>query len=132
MRVVLDTNVLISAILFGGLPRHILRQAINGDFRFATSPHLLDEMEEVLHDRFTFSRRAAVETRAELEAIAELFQPESVPTVCRDPDDNEVLAVAVCARAACIVTGDRDLLDIGTYEGVAIMSPAAFARGTTT
>lgn len=127
MRVLLDTNVLVSAVLFGGIPHALLRSAIEGRLRLVTSSHLLDELEEVLEGKFGFSRAAAVETRAELETLGKLVEPAEVPRVCRDPDDDEVLAAAMLGEASVIVTGDRDLLDFGSYQGIEILTPALLA-----
>lgn len=128
MRVVLDTNVLISAILFGGPPRELLQHAIQGRLQPVTSARLLDELEELLEGKFGFSPVAAAETRSEFEVLAEVVEPVEVPKVCRDPDDDEVLVAAVLGGAAVIVTGDRDLLDLGTHQGIEIQLPGVFVR----
>lgn len=125
MRVVLDTNVLISAVLFGGVPRELLWLAVQGRIRPITSAHLLDELEELLREKFGFSHAAAAETRGEFEVLAEVVETTEVPKVCRDPDDDAVLAAAAAGGAAAIATGDRDLLDLGAYGDIAILTPAA-------
>lgn len=127
MRVLLDTNVLLSAILFGGVPRRSLGAVIDGRFRLVTSRHLLDEFEELLERRFGFTRAAAVETRSELEVLAETVEPVDVPKVCRDPDDDHVLAAAMVGEAEVIVTGDRDLLVLEWYNKIEILTPSMFA-----
>ncbi|MFN2595153.1 MAG: putative toxin-antitoxin system toxin component, PIN family [Actinomycetota bacterium] len=127
MRVLLDTNVLVSAILFGGVPRDVLRAVIDGRIRIVSSAHLLDELEDILVAKFGFSKAAAVETRSELEVLADLVEPPDVPKVCRDPDDDHVLAAALTGRVDLIVTGDRDLLVLEWYNGLEIVTPAMFA-----
>lgn len=126
MRVALDTNVLLSAILFGGVPRRLLQAVIDGRLRLVTSRHLLDEFEEILEEKFGFSRAAAVETRSELEVLEEIVEPVDVPKVCRDPDDDQVLAAAHDGAAEVIVTGDRDLLVLEWYNNIEILTPAMF------
>lgn len=126
MRVLLDTNVLISAILFGGLPSLLLLRAIEGEIQLVTSPVLLDELEELLGDKFGFGPAAARATRAELEGLADVVEPLEVPTVCRDPDDDEVLAAAAIGGAAFIVTGDEDLLVLQRHGEGGILTPAQF------
>ena len=66
--------------------------------------------------------------RSELESTAEVVTPARVPRVVRDPDDDQVLAAAVEGRAEAIVTGDRDLLDLGSHAGIQILAPARFAE----
>ena len=126
MRVLLDTNVLISAILFRGLPRSVLQRAIRGELDLVTSPALLDELERVLTDRFHLPRELARLARGELETLAEVVAPDEVPSVSRDPDDDEVLAAAVAGGAEAIVTGDRDLLVLRSHRGIPILLPAEF------
>lgn len=126
MRVLLDTNVLVSAVLFGGLPRTLLDRALRGEFELVTGVLLLDEFEDVLRERFGFDRAAARLTRAEVEAVAELAVPVTVRAVSRDPDDDIVLATAVAGQATVLVTGDRDLLVLGARGGVSIRTPRQF------
>jgi len=126
VRVLLDTNVLVSAILFGGVPRELLRGVIDGRLTLVTNRHLLDELEDILEGKFAFTRAAAVETRAELEVLAELAEPVEVPRICRDPDDDQVLAAAVAGEAEAIVTGDRDLLVLEWHSEIEVLTPASF------
>jgi putative PIN family toxin of toxin-antitoxin system len=126
VRALLDTNVLVSAILFGGVPRNLLRAAIRGEVDLITSPPLLDELEEVLTRKFRFPSPVARQVRAEVETVSELVLPREVPKVLRDPDDDQVLAAAHAGAAEVIVTGDADLLELGSHEGVRIMTPREF------
>lgn len=126
MRVLLDTNVLISAILFRGLPRSLLDRAIRGELELVTSPALLDELERILTDRFQVPSELARLARSELEILAEAVVPDDVPAVSRDPDDDQVLAAAIVGDVEAIVTGDRDLLVLESHRGIAILSPAEF------
>ncbi|MFA5787231.1 MAG: putative toxin-antitoxin system toxin component, PIN family [Actinomycetota bacterium] len=125
MRILLDTNVLVSAIFLGGQPRELVRIAARGRVELVTSSHLLDELEAVLEEKFGFPRSAAREIRAEVEALSAIAEPLRVPKVCRDRDDDQVLAVAVAGRAQVIATGDRDLLNVGSHQGIEIQTPAA-------
>jgi uncharacterized protein len=132
VRVVLDTNVLVSALHFGGRPPRLLEDVLRGDHQLIIGPAILGELEAVLREacRWTSDRAAAV--RAEIEAIAEVVTPVEVPRVCRDPDDDQILAIAVVGAVDALVTGDGDLLALGTHRGVNISSVADFevlARG---
>lgn len=126
MRVLFDTNVLISAILFGGLPRSLLERAIRGEFDLVTSPHLLDELEEVLTLRFHVPPELARVARGELESLAVVVVPGDVPSISQDPDDDRVLAAAIAGEAEAVVTGDRDLLVFEVHHGIPILTPAEF------
>lgn len=97
MKVVLDTNVLLSGIFFGGTPGRILEEWQNGRFEVLVSRAILDE-------------------------AVPLREP-----VCRDPSDDKFLACARAAAADVIVSGDSDLLALGRWEGIAILSPRQFA-----
>lgn len=127
MRAVLDTNVLVSALLFGGLPGELLSSAVRGDLRLVTSEVLLDELEGALERKFGWSRPQTRATRAEIEMLAEVVRPPTVPAVLRDPDDDHVLAAAVAGGVDLLVSGDKDVLALGTYRGVDIVSPRTAA-----
>ena len=126
MRVLLDTNVVVSAVLFGGVPQQCLRRGLAGDFELVTATGLLDELEHVLLDRFGLPREAVAFIRGDLELAAEVVAPTRVEAVSRDAGDDLVLAAAREGRADYVVTGDRDLLDLGRYGSVAILTPRAF------
>ncbi len=105
-----------------------MRAAIRGEVDLVTSPYLLHELEELLERKFGFASASAAAIRSELESLAEVVVPESVPRVCRDPGDDAVLAAGLEGRAGVIVTGDADLLVLGRYEGIEIVDPARFVE----
>jgi putative PIN family toxin of toxin-antitoxin system len=127
VRVLLDTNVLISGILFRGVPRRLLERAIRGEFDLVTSPALLDELEDVLVRSFELPPELARAVRTELEALAEVVVPADVPAVSRDPDDHQVLAAAAVGRADAVVTEDQNLLVLETHQAIPIVRPADLA-----
>ncbi|MBJ7610538.1 MAG: putative toxin-antitoxin system toxin component, PIN family [Candidatus Dormibacteraeota bacterium] len=122
----LDTNVLVSALHFGGRPRRVFESVLRGRHRLVIGPAILSEFEAVLVKTCAWDAARAGAVRGELEALADSVVPVEVPDVCRDPDDNEVLAIAAVGRAEVIVTGDVDLLALGAFEGVSVMTVAEF------
>src|SRR6267142_607620 len=122
-RVVLDTNVFISALMFGGLPGSLLDLALLQSFLLIISPALLDELDEKLCLKFDVSAEDAAIIREKLESIDKIVKPDMVLHVIEDdPDDNRVLECAIKGRADYIVTGDRHLLRLGSYEAIAIVT----------
>jgi len=128
VRVLLDTNVLVSAILFGGIPQECLRRGLAGEFELVTGIALLDELERVLRDRFGLPAEAVAFARGDFELAAEVIAPSRVEAVSRDPADDIVLAVAREGRADHIVSGDQDLLALGSYGETVILPPRDFIR----
>lgn len=132
MRVVLDSNTLISGIISrGGPPRRLLDGARTQAFELCSSAILLAELLDVL-SRDKFVRRFEVAGLtpqgivADVRRLVSLIEPAAVPhVIAADPDDDHVLACSVAARAELIVSGDRHLLDLGgDYRGIRIVSPA--------
>ena len=126
--IVLDTNVLISAIVFGGRPREVLEKVISGAFVMAISTEMLDEFQGVLEGRKFRYPGAIVRTIVnELLAVSELVRPAmKVQVIKADPADNRILECALESRVVCIVTGDRHLLELGQFEGIPILDVATF------
>ncbi len=129
-RVVLDTNVLISAILFGGKPRQVLDLVISGLIDCSLSIAILDELKDVLQrQKFGFSPDACFHIAEELHGVCDIISPSVILDVIRsDPDDNHVLECAVEARAHFIVSGDPHLLDLGKFAKIRILSPAEYLK----
>jgi uncharacterized protein len=128
-RVVLDTNVLISAALSRlGKPFACLDWVLDNAV-LIVSRELLEELETRLaRPKFgkyvdDARRRAFV---ADLGLSALQVELSGVVKVCRDPDDNKLLEIAVAGRADCLVTGDRDLLVLDPFEGIPILTPDGF------
>ena len=121
MRVLLDTNVFVSAILFGGVPRQLPEAALAGDLDLITSQPLLAELETVLTRKFEFPSSMTASMHAELEALSELVEPVKMKRVTRTVADDVVLATAV-AGGAEVLTGDKELLGMESYEGIPIQS----------
>lgn len=123
---VLDSNVYISAILFGGKPRRIIEAALAGKVRLAISTSILEEIESVLKGKkFKFPEAAAREVINEIASLAEIFEPlEKLSRIKDDPADNRILECALAAGAAAIVSGDSHLLSLGNFRSIPILTPA--------
>lgn len=128
MRFVLDTNLLVSGVIAaGGLPRRLIDGAKAGEFELCTSEVLLAELLDVL-SRSKFAARLSQAGLTppgivdDLRRIAVIVSPADTPRVVpTDPDDDHVIAAAVIGQADLIVSGDqRDLLPMGSYEGIPI------------
>ena len=127
IRVVADTNIYISALMFGGLPGVFLDLALKRAFQLVTSAALLDELDEKLRGKFAVTLEDAQIIRGRLESTASLVVPGFVLSVIADdPDDNRVLECAVAGKAAVIVSGDRHLLQLGSFEDISIMTVRQF------
>jgi putative PIN family toxin of toxin-antitoxin system len=124
MRVVPDTNALVSAIVFGGPPRRLVELAAEGHVQLILSPPLIEELREVLRRKFGFSDAAAYQAEALLRRISTVVQPErEVAIISEDPEDNRVLEAAHAGDAEVIVSGDRHLLSLERFGATAIMNP---------
>lgn len=129
MRLVFDTNVIVSALLLSdSTPRRALDHAL-GSGKILLSLPVLAELNEVLA-RERFRKYVSEEdVRRFLGALVretEWIEVVAKITACRDPKDNKFLELALDGRASHIVTGDKDLLDLHPFRGVAILTPAAF------
>ena len=127
MRVVLDTNVALSGLLWGGPPRQLIDAAIHGSIELFTSAILLAELREALaYPRFA-KRLLDVDSSVDLSvdrylAIAQLAAPAAIaPTVPGDPDDDHVLACALSAEAELVVTRDTKLLNLKHFQRIPIV-----------
>lgn len=131
LRVVADTNIYISALMFGGAPGIFLDLAFKRAFALMTSTVLLDELDEKLRGKFAIAPADAQPIRARLEGIAHLVAPGFVlHVVTDDPDDDRVLECAVEAEADFIVSGDRHLLQLGSYNRTTILTVRQFLNST--
>lgn len=130
MRAVVDVHVLVSALFWQGTPHALIERVRDGSLRLISSPALLAELAEVLDrprlaDILSRSNTSPDHALAQIQTLAEVIVPPPLPEpVCRDPDDDAVLALAVAARADVIISGDADLLDLDTFQGIPIVSPA--------
>ena len=129
MRLLLDTNTAISGLIWQGFPGKLIDEAVSGQIQLISTKILLDELLEVLQkpkfkkniERLSITVEDLFEGYANL---VELVEPVDLKdSVCRDPDDDNVLAAAIGGKADLIVSGDDDLLVLRNYQGIPILRP---------
>jgi len=127
MRVVIDTNVVVSALFFGGLPDKLLGLALGGKIQAVASAEIISEYLETYQELAQkTTRRAMGKVLSEVLEPMEIISPKSKIEICRDPDDNKFINCAVDGKCKYIVSGDKDLLTIKSYKGVKIISVREF------
>ena len=110
LRVVIDSNIYVSAVVFGGVPRSLLVWAELGRFEICTSPVIRQEVERTLSQKFEWPPEQIDQACSPLWTIAHQVVPELSLAVTDDPDDNRIVECAVAGKAKMIVTGNDDLL----------------------
>ncbi len=127
-RIVVDTNVMVSALLFGGNPREVLLQAIRGEIGLGMSPAMLYELQGVLsRKKFGLAEQLVETVMNEVTGLSDMVFPRrSVSVIERDPDDNMVLECALEYRAQAIISGDEHLLALAAFENIPILTPAQY------
>ena len=134
MRIVLDTNVLISGIFFGGNPRKVLEKWQEKSFTLLTSVEILEEDEQVLE---RLQSRSKKKTKSIVSKTMNLvsrdsivIDPSSDVHISRDPDDEKFINCALSGSAVYIVSGDNDLLDLKAVQGIEIITAKEFLDRT--
>ena len=130
MKVVLDTNVLISGIFFSGLPARILAAWSDGRFELVATVEVLAEYRRVaerLQEKFS-----SIDINPVLDLVTQetrIVEPAFVPvSACDDPNDLKFLACALAGNASFVVTGDRALLRANGFQGIEVLTPRQFAQ----
>ena len=129
MRIVIDTNVVASAIFFGGRPAALLRMVITRTLSAVATEEILDEYQETVN----YLMKKYSEKLDEFSLIPVVSAMEIIPAshnihVCRDPDDDKFISCAVDGQCYYIVSGDKDLLTLGNYENIRILTVAEFMK----
>lgn len=128
MKVVVDTNVLISAFVFGGNAEQVLEKVLASG-ELISSAFVLTELERVLKGKFEIPADKINRILTSLNQVAQVLSPDAPPpNICRDPDDNFILQLAAFADADFIVTGDKDLLVLAAFGKAQIVPPAVFLQ----
>jgi putative PIN family toxin of toxin-antitoxin system len=126
VRLVLDANVLIAAFVARGVCAELLEYCVR-EHEVVTSAAILEEVRRNLIDKIRVTTAQADQTVRLLRTRCEEVEPVVLESqVSRDPDDDVVLGTAIAGRCEGIVTGDKDLLDLVTHQGIVIVSPRGF------
>ena len=130
LRVVVDTNVYISVFLYPQRPIfQILQHAGRGQYQLLTSPAILRELGRVLREDFGVEAKERTQRLKQLAALADIITPRiTLDVIKEDPPDNRILECAVEGQADLIVSGNRHLLRLKTYQGIAMVRPIDFLR----
>lgn len=132
-RVVADTNILVSALQFGGKPKQLLDLAVDGQIELAISEAIIAETLRVLRVKFDRTPEWLAEAEGQLRVIARVVEPtETITAIEADPTDDRILECAVEARAEVVVSGDTHLLNLETFRGRPIQRVAEFLRALQT
>ncbi len=128
MKVLLDTNVLIAAFISHGTCAEVLEYCVLKHDLISSKPLLL-EFQEKLKSKFQFSRSEIKQAVRLFTPVLQIVVPQKLESrICRDPDDDLVLATAWAGKCKCILTGDKDLLDLKTFQSIDILLPGDFWR----
>ncbi len=129
LSVVFDTNIFISSVVFGGKPSEVYTMALNGKFTLITSPMIMQETQDCLIAKFSWSIEKAQDFTNQIIRIARMANVEnSVQGVCRDPKDEHVLSLAATVAADYIISGDKDLLILKKFHNIKIVDTSTFLK----
>ena len=128
MIAVFDTNIIVAAFVSEGVCSKLLRRGRNRQFSLVTCPFILHEFQQILKRKFKANRKEIQEAMQLIRQAALIMvqPPWEIPHVCRDPDDNQILACAYAAKADYLVTGDDDLLVLKEFKNFRIIKPRDF------
>jgi uncharacterized protein len=130
VKVVIDTNVFVSGALFLGPPHEVLAACEAGSIELVLSAEILAEYRRVGRELLRGQASDDYETLLTnlCESAAVVTAPEFSRPVCRDADDDKFLACAIAGDARIVVSGDKDLLAVSGYAGIAVLTPRQFAE----
>ena len=127
MRIVVDTNVIASAVYFGGKPYDLLKLIMEEKVSAIVSKEIVDEYEEILARlQHKFPKLSKSIPFQEIVGKLTVINVSSDIHICRDPDDDKFISCAVDGRCIYIVSGDNDLLSLKDYDGIEIITVAQF------
>ena len=129
MKIVADINVVISGTFFGGAPRRVVEAIGKKEIKAYATPEIIEEYEEIVEEMISRKQgNLRKDVLSLFTAKLNLIEAKTKVEVCRDPDDDKFISCALDAKALYIVSGDKDLLVIGQYEDVQIITAADFCN----
>ena len=126
MKILIDTNILISALFFGKFPKEFLNEVLVKNFEICINDKILDEYEATIHKKILKKKILDEVLYEKFLQDVRFFESVSDLKICRDPDDDKFLNCAIDAKAIYIVSGDNDLLTIKNFEGIEIVTAREF------
>lgn len=127
MKIVIDTNVVASAIFFGGRPKKLLELLVSHSLEAFASSEIITEYQETIAELCErYPNKPEKLPISNIIGAMKLIEPSSNISVCRDPDDDKFIECAVDAKCIYIVSGDKDLLSLESYDKVQIVTVADF------
>lgn len=127
MKVVLDTNIWVSALTHKGGAADRLVERLKKEATLYVSPFILEEIDDVLsRKKFGLSKEVREAILESIRAATVIVSPSFIPNILKDKDDNHILACAREAEAAALITGDALLLSLGKWKGIAILDMERF------
>ena len=126
MKILIDTNILLSGLYFHGLPKKLL-QELDENFKICVNEKIIAEYADKIDNKFSKSRYILdKDLREKIFSSFISFEVKSDLKICRDPDDDKFVNCAIDARAIYIVSGDNDLLTIKNFAGIEIVTAREF------
>jgi putative PIN family toxin of toxin-antitoxin system len=127
IRIVIDTNVFISAIVFGGKPRQVINLVADDSVTFIMAEAIITELRRIIVSKFPGFLEDLMKVEKLLEQDAEWVKLGfNTERITRDPNDDKFIETALIGNCHYIISGDKDLLDLKEYKGIKILSPAGF------
>ncbi|MBO6108420.1 MAG: putative toxin-antitoxin system toxin component, PIN family [Eubacterium sp.] len=129
MKIVIDTNLVVSAIFFGGMPEKLIDLLIDGRFDAYTNGVIIEEYDDTV-EKLKKDYPDKTERFALPDIISKMYQIDVTTEVhvCRDPDDDKFIGCAIDSKSKYIVSGDKDLLAVGKHKDVEIVTVGDFLR----
>ncbi|MBR2700265.1 MAG: putative toxin-antitoxin system toxin component, PIN family [Clostridia bacterium] len=129
MRIVIDTNVMISGVFFGGFPRRVIEAVVDGRITACATREIVEEYLEIIREMIACRQGTFGENFFQpLMHRLRMIEAKTSIELCRDPDDDKFIACAIDGGCLYIVSGDRDLLELNRVEGIEIITARKFCE----